>query len=100
MDNNFGGTAVYNDAFNAVNNFLHSSRNGGNLNNDGFFKIIWDPKINFRLGRPSYPRPEGFNLIKGGAINIDPVPHDIWEDLGYTGGDRRTPKLTRPDGGG
>ncbi len=86
VDNLFGGTAVYNDAFNAVNNFLHSSRNGGNLNNDGFFKIIWDPKIDFRLGRPSYPRPEGFNLIKGGAINIDPVPDDVWKELGYTGG--------------
>lgn len=83
IDNDFGGTAVYSDAFNAVNNFVHSDRDGGNLLNNGFLKVNYDSKLKFRLGWPKYPRPEGFNLISGGAINLDPVPLFIWAALGY-----------------
>jgi len=86
VDSEFGGTAIYGDMFNAMNNFIHSSRDGGNLNNDGFFKIEYDEKFTYRLGRPTYPRPEGFNVLKGGAINIDPVPDFIWLTLGYNFG--------------
>ncbi|MEP7362518.1 MAG: membrane dipeptidase [Acidobacteriota bacterium] len=83
IDNLFGGTAVYSDAFNAVNNFYWSSRNGGNLNNDGFLKVDYDPTIEFKLGRPSYPRPEGNNILLGGAIHLDPIPMSIFNTLGY-----------------
>ena len=90
VNNDAGGTAVYNDLFNAVNNFLHSARSGyyDELANNGFFQVVYDDKIDFRLGRPSYPRPEGGNIISGGAINIDPVPNYIYLALGYNfGGD-------------
>lgn len=82
VDNDFGGTAVYSNVFNALNNFYHSTRkNNGDLNNDGFYKIVIDKNIKFELGRPSYLRPEGFNWVKGGAIHIDPVPQNIWNQL-------------------
>ena len=54
VDNNFGGTAVYSDAFNAVNNFLHSSRNGGDLKKSAVGQSL---DTNERtMKRPSRPR--------------------------------------------
>ena len=82
-DNDFGGTAVYSDAFNSVNNFLHSSRNGGDLNNDGFFKVVFDPKFAFRLSRPVYPSPIKWDVIKGGGITLESVSDEVWGKLGY-----------------
>lgn len=82
-NNAFGGAAVYSDAFNAVNNFLFSGRNGGHLENNGFMKVDYDPMVTFKLGRPRYPRPEGNNLVKGGAIHLDLLPLEIYKLLGY-----------------
>lgn len=83
INNDFGGTAVYSDAFNAVNDFVHSTREDGKLNLDGFLRVAYDKSLDFRLGWPKYPRPEGFNLVKGGAMNIDPVPNTVYVLLGY-----------------
>jgi microsomal dipeptidase-like Zn-dependent dipeptidase len=99
INNQMGGTAVYSDAFNAVNNFVNGGRNGGEMKNNGFFKVLYDKKISDRLGRPSYPRPEGNNLFTGGAIWIDPVPDNIWDGLDYDfaedkGGHRNSLGLT------
>lgn len=104
VNNNFGGAAVYNDAFNAVNNFLHSSRNGGLLNNDGFMKIVFDEKIDFHFGCPVYPKPIGgdlfqFDVLKGGAIELKEYEH--CPDLGYKtglGGHRNQLGLTSNKG--
>lgn len=100
INNQMGGPAVYSDAFNAVNNFVNSSRDDdGDLLNNGFFKVIYDPLISFRLGRPSYIRPEGNNIVQGGAMHIDPVPIATYMTLGYDnpgaiGGHRNSLGLT------
>jgi microsomal dipeptidase-like Zn-dependent dipeptidase len=99
INNSIGGTAVYNDAFNAVNNFVNGGRNGGEMKNNGFFKILYDKKLDQRLGRPLFPRPEGNNLFSGGAIHLDPVSDSIWDGLNYDydeskGGHRNAQGLT------
>jgi microsomal dipeptidase-like Zn-dependent dipeptidase len=45
-NNQFGGSAVYRDAFNTNNHFLNSS----------FFQVVSDPQIGFRLGKAEYLR--------------------------------------------
>lgn len=100
INNQVGGPAVYSDAFNAVNNFVNGSRkDNGDMLNDAFFKVVYDPLMSFRLGRPSYVRAEGNNIFTGGAMHVDPVPTLIWQTLGYDlpgalGGHRNAQGLT------
>ncbi len=67
-NNAFGGTAVYNDVFNASSNYL----------NGAFFKVINDPKLEFRLDWPQY-------LVSSDAGSVVPtkVPLPTYLALGY-----------------
>lgn len=78
IDNDFGGTAVYSDAFNVVNNFVHSTRTDDNLDNNGFLKVGYDANLKFRLLRPQYPHSDA-----AGSVKVDPVPIQIYAGLGY-----------------
>lgn len=79
VNNDIGGAAVYTDAFNAVNNFLHSERDEfQHVLYDGFMKVLYDPLIAFRFGVPSIPHVAGV-----GAIDLQPVPPAEFAKLGY-----------------
>jgi microsomal dipeptidase-like Zn-dependent dipeptidase len=58
-NNQFGGSAVYRDAFNTNNHYLTSS----------FFSVMSDPNISFQLGKAEYlryiDRPEPLSLEEG-----------------------------------
>lgn len=85
IDNLYGGTAVYSDAFNTLNNFYWSGRGGpwNQLKNDGFFKVEYDPTVEFRLGWPYYPLSLENNILEGGGIDLRPIPAQIYMGLGY-----------------
>jgi microsomal dipeptidase-like Zn-dependent dipeptidase len=86
VDNAIGGTAVYSDAFNTANAFLHASRRTGDwnkLNGDGFFKVDYDTRLSARLGRPQTLVPNTGNLLEGGAIEPKEVDDASYATLGY-----------------
>jgi microsomal dipeptidase-like Zn-dependent dipeptidase len=67
-DNSFGGSALYVDLFNSVNHYLNGS----------FFSVVYDPRVKFRLGRPS--------VLKGGQLGSivpTPIEANAFEKLGY-----------------
>ncbi|HRK20581.1 MAG TPA: membrane dipeptidase [Fimbriimonadaceae bacterium] len=64
-DNSFGGTAVYNDVFNASSNYL----------NGGFYQVSTDPQLDVRLGHPMV-------LQSAEAGSIKPVPVNLVTALG------------------
>jgi microsomal dipeptidase-like Zn-dependent dipeptidase len=67
-DNDFGGTAVYNDAFNTVNHFLNRS----------FLEVDFSEIFSFRLGRPQV-------LLGGDGNSYQPKPigNDSYCSLHY-----------------
>jgi microsomal dipeptidase-like Zn-dependent dipeptidase len=106
INNDVGGSAVYTDAFNTANAYVHSTRqhnNWENLGDDGFFDVIYDKKLSGRLGRPQTLVAEGNNLVQGGAIWPREVDDATWAKLGYDapldrGGHRNQRGLTAAGG--
>jgi microsomal dipeptidase-like Zn-dependent dipeptidase len=80
----FGGTAVYDDAFNTLNWYL----------NNYFFGVETDPQLRVRLGVPQ-------KLVSGdmGAIKPEPADVDPYVSLRFRGqGFKNALGLTNPDG--
>jgi microsomal dipeptidase-like Zn-dependent dipeptidase len=68
----FGGSAVYNDLFNTNTWFL---------NNHQFFRVDFDPVIQFRLGVPN-----ALQAFPGGAVVPTSIGQDEYNALGYQQG--------------
>ncbi len=86
INNDVGGTALYLDAFNTVNAFVHATRDTSDWNrlaNDGFFQVEYDTHLRGRLGRPATLVPITGDLIKGGAIAPTPIDDLAFAALGY-----------------
>ena len=88
INNAFGGTAVYNEIFNATNNWMNGS----------FLKVTNDPLLQFRLERPLELK--GLGLLDGiqgllgrGGVAPNSVSDEVYNALGYasgTGGHKNT----------
>ncbi|MGM9508688.1 DUF7452 domain-containing protein [Larkinella sp. GY13] len=68
-NNTFGGTAAYNDVFNAANSYL----------NGGYIHVKGDPKLTFRLGRPQ----KLVHDYVSGAVQPQLVSEQEYAQLGY-----------------
>jgi microsomal dipeptidase-like Zn-dependent dipeptidase len=82
INNDVGGTALYLDAFNTVNAFIHATRDTSDWNklaNDGWFQVEYDTSLHGRLTRPLTLIPITGDLIKGGAIAPTPI-----DDLSFS----------------
>ena len=106
VNNAAGGCAVYSDAFNSANAFMHASRKTSewnNLRNDGFFDVVLDSRLTSRLGKPQTLIAEGSNLLSGGSIKPTPIEkadHDALRNYttGGTAGHKNSKGLS-PEGG-
>jgi microsomal dipeptidase-like Zn-dependent dipeptidase len=102
INNDVGGTALYLDAFNTVNAFVHATRDTSDWNklaNDGFFQVDYDTHLHGRLSRPLTLIPITGDLLKGGAIAPTPIDDGAFAALGYEaspdlGGHRNTAGIT------
>ena len=101
VNNIFGGAAIYNDEFNALNAFYHGTRDRDDWNSigsDGFFDIEYDSNLSFRLKRPRLLVAKGVDLLAGGAIVPEELDEDSYRSLGYSerrgGGHKNTQGLT------
>lgn len=93
-DNSFGGTAVFSDVFNSSNNYLWGRPYvpyfplpfdlfgfSTDCQPCSFFRVLSDPLLQFRLGRPSVLHPAEF-----GSIKPLPVSDSTFNTLGYAAG--------------
>jgi hypothetical protein len=105
INNDVGGTALYLDAFNTVNAFVHATRDTSDWNklgNDGWFHVEYDTHLTGRLTRPLTLIPITGNLIEGGAIAPTPIDDfsftllDYEEPLG-SGGHKNAAGSRRPE---
>jgi microsomal dipeptidase-like Zn-dependent dipeptidase len=86
INNDVGGAALYLDAFNTVNAFVHATRDTSDWNklaNDGFFQVEYDTHLSGRLSRPLTLIPITGNLIEGGAIAPTPIGDAAFDALDY-----------------
>jgi microsomal dipeptidase-like Zn-dependent dipeptidase len=86
INNDVGGTALYLDAFNTVNAFVHATRDTSDWNklgNDGWFQVEYDTHLTGRLTRPLTLVPITGNLIEGGAIVPTPIDDFSYFLLNY-----------------
>jgi microsomal dipeptidase-like Zn-dependent dipeptidase len=86
INNDVGGTAIYLDAFNTANAFVHATRDTSNWNrlaNDGFFQVEYDTHLHTQLKRPQTLIPITGDVLKGGAIKPCPIDDSAFASLGY-----------------
>ncbi len=86
INNDVGGTAIYSDAFNTLNHFVHATRNTSDWNKlamEGFFNVEYDTHLSGRLGRPSTLVPRVDDLVLGGAIEPRPIDDATFAALAY-----------------
>ncbi|MCS6773530.1 MAG: membrane dipeptidase, partial [Thermoflexales bacterium] len=89
----FGGAAVYDDTFNALNHYLNGT----------FFQVVGDPQLSFRLQRPRRLKvmDVGDHIVGGvlGGIAVADIGDDEWNRIGYDripNGHRNRRGLTQP----